>query len=148
MTGDDSEARRDDPLLDRLPSDVAPRSVTEMAKSAFTTRRGGPVAALVFDSLVDSDDHRDDHRLRFEHDDLVVEVEVSAGDRVTDLAGEVRPPSATRAVLEFRDAAGLAMVAAVDGGRFAFCPVAPGLVRISLEGIPDVAVISSDWFRV
>jgi hypothetical protein len=135
-------------------ADEVPESVLASAKDAFSSRVGGELAPLVFDSLVDADDDAAFHSLRFEHARVHIELSVSEIDRGTAIVGEVRPAgkdsaggvTVDQAVMHFQSA-DVARVSAVQSGRFSFPPIAHGLVRISLEGGSEPA-IHTDWFRV
>lgn len=123
--------------------DVPPAETIDEAKAAFPAPRLR-LAALVFDSLIDSDAAPEQHRLRFEHDGLSLDLDVAAVPEGTGISGRVEP-TAARVVLHIRGA-DVAMVSDVDDARFAFRPVPHALVRLSIEGSgPD---IWTDWFRV
>ena len=125
--------------------DGPPRRVLEIAKAAFPAVRR-ELALLASDSLVDSEDEASGHHLRFEHPDVVVEIEVSACAAGTHLSGRVVPDVA-RVALHTRDADAVP-VCETSGGHFAFGPMPHGRVRLSMEGgRPDVAVWT-EWFRV
>ncbi len=128
-----------------IPPDEPPAYVVEQAKRAYT----GPareLAELTFDSLVDGDSGPDDHRLRFEHPDLSVTLDVSARPEGTGMRGRV-DPAAPRVALYMR-ATDLAMVAEADEGRFEFGLVPHGLVRLSIERVEPAPAVWTDWFRV
>lgn len=123
--------------------DVPPVETINEAKAAFSEPRRR-LATLVFDSLIDSDAVPEDHRLRFEHDGLSLDLDVAALPEGTGICGHVEP-TAARVVLHIRGT-DMAMVSDVDDARFAFRPVPHTLVRLSIEGSgPD---IWTDWFRV
>ncbi len=62
---------------DEYPEQV-PESVVAEAKAAFARKADGDVAILVHDSLIDGDDTAADHRLRFEHPQVLIDLQVSA----------------------------------------------------------------------
>lgn len=126
-------------------SDEPPPSVIESAKAAFQAVHHD-MAVLASDSLLDSDDQASDHRLRFEHPDLIVELDVSAGPGATQLSGRAVPDVA-RVVLHSHGADPV-LVCETREGNFAFPPVPHGLVRLSTEGGRLSATVWTDWFRV
>ena len=129
-----------DNLVDRVPD-----SVIADAQRAFGRPRK-ELALLVFDSLIDLGAPAEDHRLRFEHPGLRIELKVSASPDNTRLVGVVEPALPLRAGvhLEGRD---LALITTVHDGEFSFEPLGHGLVRLSFEGI-DGQTVWTDWFRV
>ena len=104
------------------------------------------MAQLLFDSLVDSDSRPEDHRLRFEHPELGVDLRVRARPEGTEISGRL-DRTAGKVVLHIRSA-GLAMVSGTEDGRFAFGRAPHGLVRLSVEGLEPGSAIWTDWFRV
>ena len=145
--------RDDDPLTSGLlseralsDSDPVPPEVTARAKAAFDSAKPGKLAVLVHDSMVDGDEPRQKHVLRFEHDHLEVQLHVSVEAAGTLIQGVVDRSGPSRAVLHFYEA-DTVLVKPIEGATFEFAPAGHGLVRISLEqggGSP----IWTDWFRI
>jgi hypothetical protein len=129
-----------DNLVDRVPD-----GVIADAQRAFRRPRR-EVAPLVFDSLVDLGAPAEDHRLRFEHPRLRIELHVSVSPGSTTLGGTVVPDSPSRAAVHL-EGEELALITPVHEGAFRFQPVGHGLVRLSFEGV-DGATIWTDWFRI
>lgn len=138
------EIRRTDPM-GNPPEDV-PEEVIAQAKAAFARRGKGEIAILTWDSLVDEDAAPSDHRLRFAHPELQIELRLLTADRSSDLAGRVTPPAPLRVELEGEDGEVLGSTEAADG-VFTFDRVAPGTVRLSLRGASTPG-IHTDWFRL
>lgn len=105
------------------------------------------VAVAVFDSLLDGMAVPESHWLRFEHMTVAVNVHVCRGAASSTLSGEVESSGAVRAALHL-EGAGLAVVADIEEGRFAFSPVGHGLVRLSIEESTSAPAVWTDWFRV
>ena len=145
MTGFHSEGPSEERRVD-IPSDRPPEEVLAAAREAYTPPPVHELAVLVYDSLVDSDDQPDSHQLRFEHDRVCVELEVSALPQGTEIGGHLDSPGA-KVALHIRGT-GLAMVSEVEDGLFGFRPVPHGLVRLSIESRDPAEVIWTDWFRV
>jgi hypothetical protein len=127
------------------PEDV-PEEVIAEAKAAFARRIPGEVAVLVWDSLVDEDASPDDHRLRFEHTELQLEVRVVAGGYRAGLEGRVEPPASVQVEVLSEEGEVLRGVEAPDG-TFAFDQVPSGTIRLILRR-PAAPDIRTDWFRV
>ena len=136
-------------------SDGVPPELLAAARRAFTANQlpdghrppDSQVAVAVFDSLLDGMAVPESHWLRFEHVTVAVNVHVARGPASSVLSGEVESTRAVRAALHL-EGAGLAMVADIEGGRFAFSPVGHGLVRLSIEENTSAPTVWTDWFRV
>jgi hypothetical protein len=137
---------RDDPG-DDVPEEVVPTEVVAEAKAAFGRRARGEIAALTWDSLVDEDAPPEDHRLRFEHADLQVDVRIFATGGTSNLEGTVRPPAPIRVELQSEDG-DVTATGDVDDGVFALAHIPPGVVRLSLIGPIHTTLVRTDWFRV
>jgi hypothetical protein len=124
-----------------------PDSVVAEAKAAFGRRAQGDLAVLVYDSLVDDNDPAADHRLRFEHARLLIEVQVSAVGGGSSVTARVSPPTPVRVELEAARKEGTTS-ACIDHGVFAFHDVPHGTVRILLPPTGDDPPMHSDWFRI
>jgi hypothetical protein len=121
--------------------------VVAQAKAAFARRTGGPIATLVWDSLVDEGAPPGDHRLRFEHPDLRIDVRIFTGSGSSAVEGQAEPPSPDRVELQAEDGNILAG-STPTAGAFAFEKVPPGVVRLCLVGPDEATVIRTDWFRI
>ena len=130
-----------DNLVDRVP-----KNVIADAQRAFGRPRT-ELAYLVFDSLIDLDAPAEDHRLRFEHPLVRIELQVYVSPDHTRLGGTVVPASASRAAVHLQGK-DLALITPVHDGTFSFEPVGHGLVRLSFEGVDGQTTIWTDWFRV
>ena len=128
-----------------IPAEHPPESVVGKARAAFG-ESAPELAALIYDSLVDSDDEPEDHELVFRHPRMELALHVSAHPDGSGIEGRVSFP-ATKVALHVRDA-GLAMVSELQGGTFGFNRVPHGLVRLSVEGLEPGSAIWTDWFRV
>jgi hypothetical protein len=127
-------------------SDKVPDEVADRAKAAFRRRSVGEVAALVHDSLVDDGDPATDHRLRFEHLLVAIDVRVTAGPDGIHLEGQLEPPVSIRIELEL-DAGDISLLEEVVEGAFSFSRVDHGVVRLRLRN-PGGTPIDTDWFRL
>jgi hypothetical protein len=105
------------------------------------------LAELVFDSLVDEGAPPADHRLRFEHPALQIDVHVSAAAEGTTLAGTTTPSLQHRVELQF-EGANDSLVDDGAEGTFQFDQVPHGLVRLWLPGSSATPAVRTDWFRV
>jgi hypothetical protein len=145
----DPEARASAQLPD--PSDTAgngvPDYVTDQARATFDRQAPGALAELVFDSLVDEGAPPTDHRLRFEHAALQVDVHVSAAAEGTTLDGTAKPSLQYLVELQFEGAED-SLVEEGPGGIFRFEQVPHGLVRLWLRGSTATPSFRTDWFRV
>jgi hypothetical protein len=128
------------------PEQVPDRVVAE-AQAAFGRRIGGELAVLVRDTLIDRCDPAADHRLRFEHPALTLELQVSATAGGSSLRGTVHPTTSLRVQLEFAAGATGREVDATSGG-FVLDRIPHGLVRLHLLGPGDTPPIHTDWFRI
>jgi hypothetical protein len=124
-----------------------PAHVTDQARATFERSAPGELAPLVFDSLVDEGATPADHRLRFEHPDLQIEVHVSAAPKGTMLAGTITASLRYRVELQFEEARD-SLVDDGTEGTFHFDRVPHGLVRLRLTGPPGTPAFRTDWFRV
>jgi hypothetical protein len=123
-----------------------PHEVIERAKAAFTQRTEGEVAVLTRDSLVDDEAAAWDHRLRFEHPDLQIDLRILGLQGASILEGKVYPSTAVRVELQ-SDKGDVLRRGEVADGAFALGHVPPGVVRLCLEGSAAVKVCT-DWFRI
>ena len=130
-----------DDIRDQVPDDVVAR-----AKASFGRRSPGDVAVLVFDSLVDEGAPATDHRLRFEHPLMVIEVHVSAQADGSALEGRVEPALAERVEVQL-DEAELSFVDQVTNGAFSFERLGHGPIRLRLTG-QGIPAVHTDWFRI
>jgi hypothetical protein len=121
--------------------------VVAEAKAAFGRKAEGELAVLVHDSLIEQDDPAADHRLRFEHPRLAIELHVSALAGGSSVTGRVDPPGPPSAQLE-TDGSEATSIAQIDGGVFTFQDVPHSLVRIILPATGDDRPIHTDWFRI
>jgi hypothetical protein len=124
-----------------------PDDVIAAAKEAFGRRSESQVAILISDSLLDEDAPASDHRLRFEHPLVRIDLQVSAGPHKSRLRGRLEPPVAPRVQLEF-DAGPVSRPAAVTDGTFLFERVHHGVTRLTLLGGDTLPTLHTDWFRV
>ena len=130
----------------RVPLD-APVELIAEAKAALAPARHREVAAVMVDSLLDMGDPANDHRLRFDHPRLTIELRLSAQPQNTSITGTVHPRGPARAVLHLKRAE-LALVSDVVDYRFRFTPVAHGVVRVSFERSDGAELVWTDWFLV
>ncbi len=124
-----------------------PDAVVARAKAAFRRRTEGELAVLALDSLIDLNAPPTDHRLRFDHPRLQVDVHVASADGRADLSGQVGPPAPVQFRLEFAGD----IVARIDDstdGSFSFRQVPGGVIRLHLTGPSDTTPVYTDWFRV
>jgi hypothetical protein len=128
------------------PDDV-PKEVIEQAKAAFTRRRQGEVAVLVWDSMVDDRAPAADHQLRFEHADVRIELRILRTEKWSRVEGRVQPPGAPEVQLESDHGDVLHRVDVTDG-TFILEQVASAVVRLCLRNAPPATTICTDWFRV
>src|SRR6516164_4174917 len=108
------------------PEDV-PEEVITQAKAAFARRAKGEIAVLAWDSLVDEDAPLWDHRLRFEHPRVQIDLRILASDGWSTIEGRVNPPGPSALTLE-SDAGNMLGTGEVTDGAFALAHVSPGLV--------------------
>lgn len=136
-----------DPEEGSPPEEQAPPpNVINDALAAFSTPQPGELAVLVFDSLVDERAPADNHRLRFEHPRVEVELYVSYRAQNSLLRGQIRGLVASRAAMHFQGTE-LALVTDVEDGRFELTPIGHGLVRIVIEE-QNRSVVRTDWFSI
>jgi hypothetical protein len=135
-----SDPRRDSP-------DHVPEHVITRAKAAFRQHRDGEVAVLVFDSLLDAHDPPEDHRLRFEHRSLRIDLRVSVKGNEASIFGELLPSTDSRVELLF-EGDDLAFTSESCGGSFSFSPIGHGLTRLSVRCRDNNVVVRTDWFRI
>jgi hypothetical protein len=127
--------------------EAVPEDVISQAKAAFARRSPGETAVLAWDSLVDEGSPAGDHRLRFDHPDLQIEVRIFGGGASSDLAGKIAPPAPLRVELQSGEGDLLSAVDAIEG-TFAFTQVSAGMVRLSIRGSATAPEIRTDWFRI
>ncbi len=127
--------------------DQVPEGVVAEAKAAFARKADGDLAHLVHDSLIDGDDAAADHRLRFEHPQMLIDLQVSAAADTSSVTGHINPPARRRAQIE-SDRAGASSTACIEEGVFTFRDVPHGIVRIILLATGDDPPIHTDWFRI
>ena len=124
-----------------------PESAVTRAKALFGRPAAqGELAVLVLDSLLEQGDPAVDHRLRFEHPRLAIEVHISASTSGSDLTGQVEPAGSLQVRLEQLDSD--VRVEDATGGAFAFPKISHGIARLHLTGATPVSAIHTDWFRV
>jgi hypothetical protein len=140
------EVRITDDPGDDVPEDV-PAEVVAQAKAAFAQRTDAETATLVWDSLVDEDASPADHRLRFEHPDVQVDVRISAAGDTSDLDGRARRAAPIRVELQSDDGEVIGTSAVTDGA-FSFVQISHRVVRLCLVGSPETTVVRTDWFRI
>jgi hypothetical protein len=148
MTGTHPDEKPEATASDQ-PADISPRApdqVVATAKAAYGRRTGGELAELVVDTLVDQCDPPADHRLQFAHPSLTLDLQVSAGETWSSLAGRMHPLSPERVELEF-DTDGTRRRVDVSDGAFSFDQLPHGIVRLHLH-TPDAPTIHTDWFRI
>jgi hypothetical protein len=124
-----------------------PEEVITQAKAAFARRTKGEVAVLAWDSLVDEDAPPWDHRLRFEHPQVQIDLHILASDRWSTIEGRVEPPVRTALTLE-SDAGNVLGTGEVTDGAFTLLHVVSGLVRLCLAGSEQTGPVCTDWFRI
>ena len=129
-------------------SEAPPSPLVAQAKALFSQKSQGDLAVLVFDSLLDCDDPPEDHRLRFDHSSMSVEVRVSVTSSDASLDGQVQPPLATAVEVEAH-MGGRVRIPDSSGGGFSVSGIPHGLVRLHLVGGSSAdPPIHTDWFRV
>jgi hypothetical protein len=127
--------------------DAVPENVVTDAKSAFRQRTQGALAALVFDSVVEDGDPADQHRLRFEHPLMDIDLQVSVRSAGSYLLGKVTPGIPVR--VEIRRASGeTACGTDLADGVFSLPEIRHGLVRLRFFDRNGLPIIHTDWFRV
>jgi hypothetical protein len=131
----------------RETTDEVPDSLVAGAKALFGRQHDGELAVLTHDSLVDGNDPASDHRIRFEHHSLVVDLHVSTHATGSDLTGELLSTSAFRVELE-HDEGGVNSRRDVADRRFAFEGAHHGIVRLRLAPLGDGPSIRTDWFQI
>jgi hypothetical protein len=131
---------------DQFP-EQAPNSVIKEAKAAFERKAPGDLAVLVHDSLIDQDDPAADHRLRFEHPRVFIELQVSAVGGTSRVTGRVSPPAPVQVQLE-TGRGELPPTTEIDDGVFTFHEISRGTVRILLSATDNFPAIHTDWFRI
>jgi hypothetical protein len=129
--------------LDRVPEEV----LTE-AKAALRQQQEGELAVLVFDSLLDEQDPPEDHRLRFEHPDLRIDLRVSVKGAEARISGDIVPPGTDARVELLFEGGDLGFVSEGCGGSFSFSPIRHGLTRLSIRRPDSDVVVRTDWFRI
>jgi hypothetical protein len=128
------------------PEDV-PEEVITQAKAAFARRTKGEIAVLAWDSLVDEDAPAWDHRLRFEHPQVQIDLRVLATNGWSTIEGRVDPAGASAVALE-SDAGNVLGTGDVIDGAFVLQHVSPGLVRLCLPASEPAGPVCTDWFRI
>jgi hypothetical protein len=131
---------------DAFPEKV-PDSVVAEAKAAFVRKAQGDTAVLTHDSLIDDDDPATDHRLRFEHPRLLIDLQVSVVSGMSHLLGHIDPAAPLRAQLETAGT-GISSTASIDDGVFTFRDVPHGTVRIIVLATGDDPLVHTDWFLI
>lgn len=126
-----------------LPEEV-PSGVVTAAKEVFGRRSPGPLAVLVFDSLLD-DDRSPEQRLRFEHRVVRIDLAVSASGEACLLRAAVTP-SDVHIDLELAESEVPITAEPVDG-EFVINHVPHGVVRLMVAGA-RLSAVHTDWFRV
>ena len=128
------------------PEETPPRLVGR-AKALFSQRSQGDLAVLAFDSLLDCDDSPEDHRLRFEHPRMSIEVQVAATPSDASLHGHCLPPSASSVELEAHQGERVRLEK-TPGGDFSVSGIPHGIVRLHFVDSSADPPIHTDWFRV
>jgi hypothetical protein len=128
------------------PKDV-PEEIITQAKAAFARRSKSEIAVLAWDSLVDEDQPPWDHRLRFEHPQVQIDLHILASDAWLTIEGRVTPPVPSALTLE-SDAGNVLGTGDVTDGAFTLAHVSPGLVRLCLSGSDQTSLVCTDWFRI
>jgi hypothetical protein len=124
-----------------------PDYVKDQARATFDRRAPGDLARLVFDSLLDGGASPADHRLRFEHPALEIDVDVSVAAGSTTLTGTITPSRPHRVELQL-ERSEVSPVNEAEEGTFHFERLPHGLVRLWITGSPQTPTIRTDWFRV
>jgi hypothetical protein len=124
---------------------VPPEAIAA-AREAFSGHAPRHLAELVFDSLVAGVDPPTDHRLRFEHPLLMVELRIRRTATEMILTGAVVPTGFDLVVLTSTDS-DLRFVGQVVNSSFEFSPVGRGIWRLAIERRGQEA-IWTDWFTV
>jgi hypothetical protein len=127
--------------------DHVPEHVVTQAKTAFQDRRNGELAVLVFDSLLDEHDPPEDHRLRFEHRSLRIDLRVSVKGDGASIFGNLLPRMDSRVELQF-EGGDLAFMSDSCGGSFSFSPIGHGLTRLAVRCTDSNVLVRTDWFRI
>jgi hypothetical protein len=127
--------------------DRVPEHVLVEAKAAFRQHHEGELAVLVFDSLLDDHDPPEDHRLRFEHRNLRVDLRVFVKGDEARIFGDLVPTTDARVELIF-EGSDLSFVSDSCGGSFSFSPIRHGLTRLSIRRPDSDVVVATDWFRI
>jgi hypothetical protein len=128
------------------PEDV-PDEVITRAKAAFARRSKGEIAVLARDSLVDENAPAWDHRLRFEHPEVQIDVRILAADTWSSVEGRIQPP--VPATIELESDGGVVLqTGEVTDGAFALERVSPGVIRLCLAGSGPTVHVCTDWFRI
>lgn len=148
---DNDTVERDDALLGLLgkalqTADPVPDHVVAAARGAFTWRTiDDELAALVFDSALESSGVRSEHtarQLTFRRGETEIEVMV-VDDDSRRVVGQLVPPQSVAVHLTSNDR--------VDEqrsdrlGRFTFDAVPDGPVRLSVMGADAKPVLSTEW---
>jgi hypothetical protein len=128
-------------------SENPPEELVAEAKAAFGRRTGGELASLVLDTLIDQDDPASEHRLRFEHPGLAIDLQVSVAATGSTLTGTVQPPTPMQVQLEFNANPTRQDVDASEGA-FAFDRIPHGIIRLHIAPRSDLPPIHTDWFRI
>jgi hypothetical protein len=127
--------------------DRVPEHVVAGAKAAWHQRHEGELAVLVFDSLLDEHDPPEDHRLRFEHPNLRIDLRVFVKGDEARIFGDLVPSTDARVELRF-DGSDLGFVSESCGGSFSFSPIQHGLTRLLIRRPDSEVVVGTDWFRI
>jgi hypothetical protein len=128
------------------PDDI-PFEVIAQAKAAFNQRAQEPVAALVWDSLIDEGAPSWHHHLRFEHPRMWIQVSVSVEPGGANLHGVMHPAAPGRVELESTDWE-MPVAAEVTRSAFRIERIERGLVRLALAGSDGAPTVYTDWFHV
>jgi hypothetical protein len=127
------------------PDDV-PDEVVAQAKAAFVRRGPGEIAVLTWDSLLDEDAPAGDHKLRFEHPELQIEVRLFTTAGSADLEGRIQPPRPLQVDLLGEQGNTLRTTRASDG-IFAFEHLSRQTVQLCVQ-TTTAQEIRTDWFRL
>jgi hypothetical protein len=96
---------------------------------------------------VDDAGRAPDHRLRFEHPDVQIDLRILAGSNWSTIEGKVRPAAAAGVQLQ-SDHGDVLLRGDVTDGSFVLERITPGVVRLCLQDSPPPAKVCTDWFRI
>jgi len=126
--------------------DDVPDEVVERAKAAFAGRRGGELATLVFDSVLEDAAPSPDRRLRFGHPLVTIMLDISPVDGWCRLEGRVAVAGGWTRVELHQELGGIGLVSEIDAGVFVFERLPRTLMCLELLGPDDLTPVRTDWF--